>query len=84
MDDTSAGAPLLAAMGLPPASELVYRLLLERPGWGVTDLVTHLGLSETAVRAALVDHALRDVLAHRPHGGQPEPDRQRPPAVART
>lgn len=52
MDDTSAGAPLLAAMGLPPATELVYRLLLERPGWGVANLTTHLGWPETAVREA--------------------------------
>ncbi|MEU7555846.1 helix-turn-helix transcriptional regulator [Streptomyces sp. NPDC044571] len=44
---------MLEALGLGPAVEAVYRLLLAQPEWGVQQVAGHLGLSESAVRAAL-------------------------------
>lgn len=45
--------PLLVALGLRLSTELVYRLVLERPEWSVEEIVEHLQWSEAAVRAAL-------------------------------
>ncbi len=44
---------MLTALGLDATAEAVYRQMLARPDWGVTQLVAHLDLAEAAVRTAL-------------------------------
>jgi DNA-binding CsgD family transcriptional regulator/sugar-specific transcriptional regulator TrmB len=44
---------LLAALGLGPTAEQIYRQMLAEPDWGVAELTGHLGVAESEVRAAL-------------------------------
>lgn len=45
---------MLEALGIKEPTETVYRLLLERPEYGVTEMAAHLGRTETEVREALL------------------------------
>lgn len=55
---------MLEVLGLEPVAESIYALLLDRPGFGVAQLVDHLGLSEGQVRAGLDE--LADLTLLRP------------------
>ncbi|MER7945771.1 LuxR C-terminal-related transcriptional regulator [Streptomyces sp. NPDC096079] len=44
---------MLEALGIKESTEAVYRLLLERPEYDVTDMAAHLGRPEPEVREAL-------------------------------
>ncbi|MET7653532.1 MULTISPECIES: LuxR C-terminal-related transcriptional regulator [unclassified Streptomyces] len=44
---------MLEALGLRPALEAVYRLLLSQPEWGLHQIAEHLGLPEPEVRNVL-------------------------------
>ncbi|MFJ3214806.1 LuxR family transcriptional regulator [Kitasatospora sp. NPDC086801] len=44
---------MLEALGVEPAAEAVYRLLVNEPGFRVCDMAAHLGWDEDQVRAAL-------------------------------
>lgn len=79
VDETSAGAPVLAALGLPLSTELVYRLLLERPERGIPALVMDLGWSEPAVREALDE--LIGLRLVEPVGDEPDTVRPVSPAL---
>ena len=61
---------MLEPLGLDTTTESVYRALLEQPAWGVAEIGTHLGLSESQVRDVL-DRlvALNLVSAAGPSGG---------------
>ncbi|MFJ9343028.1 LuxR C-terminal-related transcriptional regulator [Streptomyces sp. NPDC101733] len=49
---------MFATLGLDPATEAVYRLMVTRPdGWGVEQIAAHLGVTETDVRESLDDLA---------------------------
>ncbi|MFF8597440.1 LuxR C-terminal-related transcriptional regulator [Streptomyces sp. NPDC015232] len=45
---------MLEALGIKESTEHVYRLLLERPEYGVAEMAAQLGRSETEVREALL------------------------------
>ncbi|MET8507918.1 helix-turn-helix transcriptional regulator [Streptomyces sp. NPDC004787] len=45
---------MLEALGIKESTEHVYRLLLERPEYGVAEMAARLGRSETEVREALL------------------------------
>jgi DNA-binding CsgD family transcriptional regulator len=55
---------VLEVLGLEPVAESIYAVLLDRPGFGVAELVDHLGLSELEVRAGLDE--LADLTLLRP------------------
>jgi DNA-binding CsgD family transcriptional regulator/sugar-specific transcriptional regulator TrmB len=60
---------VLEVLGLAPVAESIYALLLDRPGFGVAELVDHLGLSEGEVRAGLDE--LADLTLLRPSRENP-------------
>ena len=68
------GTEMLEALGLEPSTEAVYRLLLDEPSWGITDLAAHLVWTEDAVRSAL--DTLVDLRLLRP--SKDGPDDMRP------
>jgi DNA-binding CsgD family transcriptional regulator/sugar-specific transcriptional regulator TrmB len=43
---------MLQLLGVEPDAEMVYRLLLEQPTWGIEDIASHLELSSSQVRDA--------------------------------
>lgn len=45
--------PAAAETGHPVAAEAVYQAMREHPSWHVAELVSHLGISETAINDAL-------------------------------
>lgn len=55
---------MLEILGLEPVAQSLYTVLLDRPGLGVAELVDHLGLSESEVRAGLDE--LADLTLLRP------------------
>lgn len=63
------GARVLEVLGLEPVAESIYAVLLDRPGFGVAELVDHLGLSEVEVRARLDE--LADLTLLRPSRENP-------------
>ncbi|MFD9248268.1 LuxR family transcriptional regulator, partial [Streptomyces sp. NPDC059556] len=44
---------MLEALGIKESTEAVYRLLLERPEFDVTEMAAHLGRPDSEVREAL-------------------------------
>ena len=60
---------MLEVLGLQPIAESIYTVLLDRPGFGVAELVEHLGLSEAEVRAGLDE--LADLTLLRPSRENP-------------
>jgi len=60
---------MLRSLGLDPRSEAIYRLMLMRSDWRITEIAEQLGEAETAVRASL--QRLTDLGLLRGSLGQP-------------
>jgi DNA-binding CsgD family transcriptional regulator len=43
---------MLEPLGVEPSAEMVYRVLLEQPAWGIEDIASHLKLPSSEVRRA--------------------------------
>lgn len=73
---------MLEALGLGHEVELVYRLILEHPTWGVDEVSRHLTWPEEEVRFAL--DTLADLKLVRPLSGDPEKFRPVSPQIGLT
>jgi DNA-binding CsgD family transcriptional regulator len=73
---------MLEALGLEHGAELVYRLILEHPTWGVAEVAQHLAWPEEEVRLAL--DMLADLKLVRPLTDDPERFRPVSPQVGLT
>lgn len=65
---------MLEGLGLKPAAESVYRMMLKQPSWGVAEIARGLGMDPAAVRGALDDLADLSLLRSSAH----TPGRVRP------
>jgi len=65
---------MLEALGMGHEAELVYRIILEHPTWGVAEIAKHLDWRDGTVRSAM--DTLADLRLLRPSAE--DPDRMRP------
>lgn len=64
---------MLEPLGLDTVAEDVYRLVLEQPAWGVTEIGQHLNMREADVRSALDRLAMLSLVRTTGPGGVVEP-----------